>query len=94
MNPLFTGTGTALSTPFNADGSIDFESFGRLIDYQIDNGVEALIPCGSTGESVMLTPEEKFLCWELVAKAAAPEKLLIAGTGVDRLPVSGSYSAR
>jgi 4-hydroxy-tetrahydrodipicolinate synthase len=59
MTPLFRGTGTALSTPFADDGSIDFESFGRLIDFQLENRVEALIPCGSTGESATMTHDEK-----------------------------------
>lgn len=59
MATLFRGTGTALSTPFNENGSIDFISLGRLIDMQIDQGIEALVPCGSTGESATMSNEER-----------------------------------
>lgn len=59
MNYIFTGTGTALSTPFKSDGSIDFISLEKLIDYQILNNVEALIPCGSTGEGATMSHDEK-----------------------------------
>lgn len=85
MTRLFRGTGTALATPFNGDGSIDFESLGRLIDYQIDNGVEALIACGSTGESATMTRDEKLavirFTVERVRKHEGGRPLVIAGTG-------------
>jgi 4-hydroxy-tetrahydrodipicolinate synthase len=54
----FSGTGTALVTPFRNDGAIDFESLGKLIDFQIKGGVEFLVSCGSTGESATMTEEE------------------------------------
>jgi 4-hydroxy-tetrahydrodipicolinate synthase len=85
MNAPFRGTGTALSTPFNADGSIDFESFGRLIDYQIDNGIEALVPCGSTGESATMSHDEKLEVIRFTVERArslgANAPKVIAGTG-------------
>lgn len=82
---LFTGTGTALSTPFHADGSIDFESFGRLIDMQIAAGVEALVACGSTGESATMTDEERLavigFTVERARGAGEGRPKVIAGTG-------------
>lgn len=85
MNTLFRGTGTALATPFRPDGSIDFESYGRLIDYQVDNGIEAVIACGSTGESATMTRDEKLevirFTVERVRSHQGSRPLVIAGTG-------------
>ena len=55
---IFTGCATAIATPMNADGSINYEEFGKLIDYQIDNGIDGLVICGTTGESATMTDEE------------------------------------
>lgn len=55
---IFTGCATAIATPMNADGSINFEELGRLIDYQIENGIDGLVICGTTGESATMTDEE------------------------------------
>lgn len=55
----FIGTGVALVTPFNEDKSIDFDGLERLINYQIDNGVNYLVVLGTTGEPATLTQEEK-----------------------------------
>ena len=54
---IFQGVGTALITPFTERG-IDFDAYGRLLDYQMDNGVSALIVAGTTGEGSVLSPEE------------------------------------
>lgn len=85
MNTLFRGTGTALATPFRPDGSIDFESYGRLIDYQVDNGIEAVIACGSTGEAATMTRDEKLevirFTVEHVRSHPGSRPLVIAGTG-------------
>ena len=55
---IFTGCATAIATPMNADGSINYEEFGKLIDYQIENGIDGLVICGTTGESATMTDEE------------------------------------
>lgn len=55
---IFTGCATAIATPMNADGSINYEEFGRLIDFQIENGIDGLVICGTTGESATMTDEE------------------------------------
>jgi 4-hydroxy-tetrahydrodipicolinate synthase len=87
MSPLFHGTGTALSTPFNADGSIDFTSLGRLIDSQLQGGVEAIIPCGSTGESATMNDDERIEVIGFTVErvraynGAGPRPKVIAGTG-------------
>lgn len=55
---IFTGCATAIATPMKADGSINYEEFGKLIDWQIENGIDGLVICGTTGESATMTDEE------------------------------------
>ncbi|MFZ1573505.1 MAG: 4-hydroxy-tetrahydrodipicolinate synthase [Candidatus Kapaibacterium sp.] len=85
MEYIFKGTGTALSTPFNLDGSINFSSLGKLIDYQIDNGIECLVPCGSTGESATMNHNERIevikFTLEKARNYASHKPKVIAGTG-------------
>ena len=77
---MFAGTGTALITPFTRDGQIDEESLRRLVNFQEDNGVNTLIPCGSTGESAMLSHEEHLRVISIVRDEAKKAKVL-AGAG-------------
>ena len=53
-NPIFTGAGVAIITPFKSTGEVNYEEFGRIIDYQIAHGTDAIIICGTTGESSTL----------------------------------------
>jgi len=82
---MFSGTGTALATPFNHDGSIHYEGLERLIDTQLAAGVEALIPCGSTGESATMSNEERLSVIACTIKrartASGARPVVIAGTG-------------
>ncbi|MBW2414617.1 MAG: 4-hydroxy-tetrahydrodipicolinate synthase [Deltaproteobacteria bacterium] len=75
------GTYTALVTPFHADGSLDLDSLARLVDWQIDSGIEGLVPCGSTGESATLTPEEHVEVIRHVVDVAGGRVPVVAGTG-------------
>lgn len=77
---MFAGTGTALITPFAKDGTIDEEALRRLVNFQEENGVDVLIPCGSTGESAMLSHEEHIHVVEIVRDEAKRAKIL-AGAG-------------
>ncbi len=77
---MFTGIGTALITPFKKDGSVDEEALRRLVRFQEDNGVDMLIPCGSTGESAMLNHNEHLKVIEIVVDEARKAKV-IAGAG-------------
>jgi 4-hydroxy-tetrahydrodipicolinate synthase len=80
---MFTGTGTALLTPFNEDLSIDYKSLKLLIERQIVNGVEAIIILGTTGESPVIDEEErKRLVDESVTIANGRVKILV-GTGTN-----------
>ena len=78
--PIFEGIATALITPITESG-IDYEAFGRLIDWQIDEGVNALVICGTTGESSTLTDVEHRVAIAYAVKRAAHRVPIIAGTG-------------
>ena len=72
-----------LTTPFTADGELYKAKLKHNVEKWNLTGLSGYVVCGSTGESVMLTPEEKRQLWEWVAEFAAPEKLLLAGTGCE-----------
>lgn len=77
---VFRGIATALITPFN-DSGIDYEQFGRLIDWQIESGINALVVCGTTGEASTLTDDEHRDAIAFAARRSAGRVPIIAGTG-------------
>ena len=77
---MLTGTGTALVTPMNKDGTINEEDLRRLVDFQEENGVDMLLPCGSTGEAAMLSTEDHLRVIEIVVDQAKKAKV-VAGAG-------------
>lgn len=77
---IFRGIATALITPFK-DGRIDFNAYGRFIDWQIENGVNALVACGTTGESSTLCDKEHRAAIAYAVQRAAGRVPVIAGTG-------------
>lgn len=79
-NSIFRGASTALITPLNAEG-IDYENFGKLIDWQIEEGIDSLVICGTTGEGSTLSDEEHRDALEFAYKRAAGRVPMIAGTG-------------
>ena len=80
MKTTFPGALTALITPFQ-DGAIDRASLERIVDDQIANGINGLVPCGSTGESATLTHDEHLEVIKLVVERARGRVPVIAGTG-------------
>ena len=82
-NTLFTGMATALITPMKHDGSVDFEAMGRFIDFQIENGINALVVMGTTGENATLEPEEQKKVIAFTVKRTAGRVPVIAGTGTN-----------
>ena len=77
---MFTGSITAIVTPFR-DGSVDEAAFKNLIEFQIANGTNGIVPCGTTGESATLSYEEHHRVIELAIESAAGRIPVIAGTG-------------
>lgn len=77
----FRGVYTALITPFKLNGEVDEETLKKLIDFQIENKVDGIVPCGTTGESPTLTHDEHDKVIELTVKAVNKRVPVIAGTG-------------
>ena len=77
---LFSGAATALITPFK-DGKIDYVRMGRLIEWQIAQGIDALVVCGTTGESVTLSSSEQLTLIAHAMQYTAGRCKIIAGTG-------------
>ena len=77
----FTGTGTALVTPFRHDGALDELALDGLIQRQIEAGIDFLVPCGTTGESPTLTQEEHLRVVEVTVKLAKGKVPVLAGAG-------------
>jgi len=81
MRRAWTGLGTALVTPFKADGSLDEPAIRRLAQRQVEEGVHFVVPCGTTGESPTLTREEHLRVVELVVDAVEGRVPVLAGAG-------------
>ena len=79
-NTVFTGAGTAIVTPMNETG-VDFETLGRLIDFQLEKGIDAIIAAGTTGEGSTLTDREHEELIAFCVKRIAGRVPVIAGTG-------------
>lgn len=78
---IFRGIATALITPFKQGGEVDFEAYGRLIDWQIEQGIDALVSCGTTGENPTLSDTEHQALLKYAVERTAGRVPLIAGTG-------------
>ncbi len=77
---IFEGCGTAIVTPFTEEG-VNFEEFRKLIEFQIENEVEAIIVCGTTGEASTMTEEEKKETIKFAIDVAKGRIKVIVGTG-------------
>ncbi len=80
-NTVFTGAGVAIVTPMNDDLSVNYAKLGEMIDFQIENGTDAIIICGTTGEGSTLTAEEHAECIRFAIEKTAKRVPVIAGTG-------------
>ena len=80
-NTIFTGAAIAIITPMNNDGSINYDELGRIIDDQIEKGTDAIIICGTTGESATMTDDEHRDCIKFAVKHVAGRVPVIAGAG-------------
>ena len=78
---IFTGAGCAIITPFTAEGAVDYPALDRLLDFQIDNGTDAIIICGTTGESSTLSEPEHSEVIAHTVKYVNHRVPVIAGTG-------------
>lgn len=84
---IFKGTATALITPFK-DGKIDYVSMGKLVQWQLNQGIDALVVCGTTGESSTMTSIEKINLVKFVVDLVKKRVPVIAGTGTNNTKVT------
>lgn len=80
---IFKGSGVAIITPFHKDGTINFSMLKKLIDFHCENSTDAIIICGTTGESAALTDDEKIACYKAAVEYTAGRIPVIAGTGTN-----------
>lgn len=92
MKNEFFGVGTALITPFLDDGSIDFESLKSLVSWQIESGVDFLVPCGTTGETVNFSDSEYEKVIQTVVKIANGKVKVLVGSGSNSTAKTIHYS--
>ena len=78
---IFKGIATALITPFTASGEVDYDAYGRLIDWQIENGIDAIVSCGTSGEGPTLSDAEHKEVVRYAVERANGRVPVIAGTG-------------
>ena len=78
---VFRGVGTALVTPWKSDGSLDESAFARFVDWQINEGVNFLVPCGTTGENPAMSVEEHAKVVEIAVKTSNGRVPVLAGAG-------------
>lgn len=78
---IFTGSGTAIVTPFNNDGTINFSALENIINFQIENNTDAIIICGTTGEASTLTDEEQIDAIKFTVDVVKKRVPVIAGAG-------------
>ena len=78
---VFTGAGVAIATPFDENYNIDYESFGKFIDFQIENKTDAIIVCGTSGEASTLSHEEHIAAIRYCVNRVNKRVPVIAGTG-------------
>ncbi|MBQ8057897.1 MAG: 4-hydroxy-tetrahydrodipicolinate synthase [Ruminococcus sp.] len=79
--PIFTGSGVALITPMKADGSVNYDVLEQLLEFQIENGTDAIIACGTTGEAATLSVKEHCEVLSFVSEKVNGRIPVIAGTG-------------
>ena len=77
----FQGTGTAMITPFKSDGSVDERALRQFVDFQIDGGVDMLLPCGTTGEGATLDDNETDRVVQIVIEQTRRRVPVIVGAG-------------
>ena len=78
---MFRGSIVAVVTPFKSTFEIDFDAYGRLIDYHLEHGTDGIVPCGCTGEAATLSHEEQQKCIRFAIERVAGRIPVIAGTG-------------
>lgn len=91
-NPIFTGAGVAIITPFHEDGSVNYECLAKILEDQIANSTDAIVICGTTGESATLSPKEHLDVIKYTVDVVNHRIPVIAGTGSNETAVAVELS--
>ena len=91
-HPIFTGSATAIVTPFQ-DGGINYSVLGDLLDFQLENGADAIVVCGTTGEASTMTYQERTGTIEFCVRHVGGRVPVIAGAGSNDTGNAGTGSA-
>lgn len=91
-NPIFTGAGVAIVTPFHEDGSVNYDCLARILEDQIANSTDAIVICGTTGESATLSPKEHLDVIKYTVDVVNHRIPVIAGTGSNETAVAVELS--
>ncbi len=83
---MFQGSYVALVTPFKENFEVDFDAYGKLVDFHLERGTHGLVPCGCTGEAATLSHEEQKECIRFVVERVAGRVPVVAGTGSNNTP--------
>lgn len=89
--PVFTGSGVAIVTPFNRE-TVDLPALGRLLDFQLENGTDAVIVCGTTGEATTMTYKERMRAIEYCVEHVGGKVPVIAGSGSNSTEIAVALS--
>lgn len=89
--PIFTGSGVAIATPFT-NGGVNFDALGKLLDFQLESGTDAVIACGTTGEASTMTPRERTEVIAFCAERVKGKVPVIAGAGSNSTEVAVTLS--
>lgn len=89
--PIFTGSGVAIATPFT-NGGVNFDALGKLLDFQLESGTDAVIACGTTGEASTMTPRERTEVIAFCAERVKGKVPVIAGSGSNSTEVAITLS--
>ena len=81
-DPIFTGCGVAIITPFK-NGAVDFDAFGKIIDWQIESGTDSIVVCGTTGESATMSNAERLQTIRYCVERVNGRVPVIAGSGTN-----------
>lgn len=81
VESMFKGSYVALVTPFKANQEVDFEAYGRLVDFHLAQGTDGILPCGCTGEAATLSHDEQKECIRFVVERVSGKVPVVAGTG-------------
>ncbi len=90
---MFRGSIVALVTPFNEDFSVDFEAYGRLIDFHLEHGTHGIVPCGCTGEAATLAHDEQKQIIKFTVERIEGKVPVIAGTGSNNTAEALDFTA-